>query len=48
VTTGKPMLSLTALRLIQFLRAVGNAFPKVLQRRHSRLHVAREERSASA
>jgi CubicO group peptidase (beta-lactamase class C family) len=48
VTTGKPMLSFAAVRLIQFLREVGNAFPKVLQRRHARLHVAPEEQSASA
>jgi CubicO group peptidase (beta-lactamase class C family) len=50
VTTGKPLLSLAALRLVQFLREVGNAFPKVLQRRHARLHVApdEEEQSASA
>jgi CubicO group peptidase (beta-lactamase class C family) len=48
VTTGKPVLSLSGVRLIQFLREVGNAFPKVQQRRHARLHVAREERGASA
>jgi CubicO group peptidase (beta-lactamase class C family) len=48
VTTGKPLLTLSAVRLVQFLREVGNAFPKVLQRSQSRLHVAPEERSAFA
>jgi CubicO group peptidase (beta-lactamase class C family) len=40
LTTGKPLVSIAAYRLIQFLNAVGDAFPKVLRRSEARLHLA--------
>jgi CubicO group peptidase (beta-lactamase class C family) len=49
VTTGKPIISLHGVRLVQFLREVGNAFPKVPQRpREASPPADRAEQSASA
>jgi CubicO group peptidase (beta-lactamase class C family) len=48
VTTGKPLLSLAMVRLVQFMAEVGKAFPKVPRRSRTRLHLAVDERSASA
>jgi CubicO group peptidase (beta-lactamase class C family) len=49
LSTGKPIISLHAVRLFQFLRAVGNAFPKLERTsRETRPRVERAEKSASA
>jgi CubicO group peptidase (beta-lactamase class C family) len=49
VNTGKPIISLHGLRLVQFLLEVGNAFPKVGRRRDEESpRIEREEQSASA
>jgi CubicO group peptidase (beta-lactamase class C family) len=49
VNTGKPIISLHAVRLIQFLLEVGRAFPKVPRReREASPPVERAEKSASA